>query len=119
MPNGERNATMGFCEMKKMSIFAGVLLLAACQPAAEETVMTETAAIAPVDTVFEERQPDLCHAVDYVPYLSQPGSVVPTLGIDRRYRVVEWRGIETQEYDAQRITFRLDAAGNIYNIDCG
>lgn len=68
---------------------------------------------------LEERQPDLCKAKDYVAYLGQPGTVIQTLGITRNYRVVEYRGIEPQEYDPLRLVFRLDASGNIYNIDCG
>ncbi len=68
---------------------------------------------------LEERQPDLCGARDYTHALSQPGSIIPTLGIAKEYRVVEFRGIEPQEYKPYRIVFRLDASGNIYNIDCG
>lgn len=68
---------------------------------------------------LQEREPDLCGAKQYVPYLTQPGSVIPGLGITKTYRVVEFRGIEPQEYDPNRIVFRLDASGNIYNIDCG
>lgn len=77
--------------------------------------------VAPVEGVsgLESREPDLCHAKDYVPYLSQPASVIPQLGITKPYRVVEYRGIEPQDYNPQRIVFRLDAAGNIYNVDCG
>ena len=47
------------------------------------------------------------------------GSVIPTLGVTRQYRIVEYRGIEPQEYDPLRIVFRLDAAGNIQAVDCG
>ena len=68
---------------------------------------------------LEERAPDLCKAGNYVSALGQSGAIIPTLGITRPYRVVEYRGIEPQEYDPNRIVFRLDAAGNIYNIDCG
>ena len=51
--------------------------------------------------------------------VGQPGAVIPTLGITKELRVVEFRGIEPQEYDSLRIVFRLDQSGNIYNIDCG
>lgn len=68
---------------------------------------------------LQSREPDACHAKDYVSSLGQPGTVIPTLGLTRKFRVVEYRGIEPQEYDPLRIVFRLDAAGNIYNIDCG
>lgn len=68
---------------------------------------------------LQERKPDLCKAETYATSIGQPGSTVPSLGITRSYRVVDYRGIEPQEYDPNRIVFRLDAAGNISNIDCG
>ncbi len=68
---------------------------------------------------LEQREPDTCHAADYVSALGQPGSVIPTLGISRPINVVEWRGLEPQEYNPQRIVFRLDQTGKIFNIDCG
>lgn len=68
---------------------------------------------------LEERKPDACHAKNYSSSVGQPGSVIPTLGVTRDYRVVEYRGIEPQEYDPLRIVFRLDQSGNIYQIDCG
>lgn len=105
--------------MKKFAILAAALALAGCQTTTDEVVTPEPVVQSAADTVFEEREPDLCQAVDYVPYLSQPAAVIPTLGITKAYRVVQWRGIEAQEYDAHRLTFRLDASGNIYNIDCG
>ncbi|MFD2814151.1 hypothetical protein ACFSYD_05905 [Paracoccus aerius] len=67
-----------------------------------------------------ERKPDLCGATkNYGSSVGQPGSVIPTLGITKDYRVVEYRGIEPQDYDPNRIVFRLDAAGTITNVDCG
>lgn len=67
-----------------------------------------------------ERKPDLCGATkNYASSVGQPGSVIPTLGITKEYRVVEYRGIEPQEYNPNRIVFRLDAAGTITNVDCG
>lgn len=67
-----------------------------------------------------ERKPDLCGAAkNHGSTVGQPGSIIPTLGIAKDYRVVEYRGIEPQEYDPNRIVFRLDAAGNISNVDCG
>lgn len=68
---------------------------------------------------LQERKPDLCKAETYRSSMGQPGSSIPSLGITRSYRVVEYRGIEPQNYDPNRIVFRLDAAGNISNIDCG
>ncbi|MDN3712454.1 I78 family peptidase inhibitor [Paracoccus cavernae] len=98
--------------------------LAACAPAPQQIapeVMAPTPVLTPVAGIsgLESREPDACHAKDYTSALGQPGSVIPTLGVTRSFRVVEYRGIEPQEYDPLRIVFRLDQAGNIYNIDCG
>ncbi|MFV0292402.1 MAG: hypothetical protein ACK5II_03945 [Paracoccus sp. (in: a-proteobacteria)] len=83
----------------------------------------QPAGIEPLPTVAEdglaERKPDLCKAGVYATYIGQPGSVVPTLGISKDYRIVEYRGIEPQEYDPNRIVFRLDGTGNISGVDCG
>lgn len=116
---------------------AAALALAACAPATNDSnwaavadpaaaaaapaVVAPTAAAVPVTQIsgLQERAPDACKGSTYVPYLGQPGSLIPTMGITREYRVVQWRGIEPQEYNPLRIVFRLDAAGNIYNIDCG
>lgn len=98
--------------------------LAACAPAySPEPQPVPVVAPLPVPVAgvsgLESREPDACHAKNYVSALGQPGTVIPTLGVTREFRVVEYRGIEPQEYNPLRIVFRLDAAGNIYNIDCG
>ena len=101
---------------------AAAVTLSACAPApAPVAPVPAVSAIAPVSGVagLQEREPDLCKAKDYIGALGQSRAVIPSLGITRTYRVVEYRGIEPQEYDPNRIVFRLDAAGNIYNIDCG
>lgn len=104
-------------------VLAALLPLAACTPAVapESVPQAASAPVTPVAGVagLESREPDACHAKDYVSALGQPGTMIPALGITRDYRVVEFRGIEPQEYDPLRIVFRLDASGNIYNIDCG
>ena len=116
--------------MTRKLIYAVAITLAGCVPVEAPVapdLANEPIAGVPIDGVaetpnapgLEAREPDLCHAIDYVPYLSQPGTVVETLGITRPYRVVPWRGIEAQEYNAGRIVFRLDPSGNIFNIDCG
>lgn len=66
-----------------------------------------------------ERQPDLCGASRQSTAIGQPGGVIQTLGLTKPFRVVEYRGIEPQDYDPNRIVFRLDAAGTITSIDCG
>lgn len=80
-----------------------------------------SAGVVPVAGVagLQEREPDLCGASTYKTYIGQPGSIVPTLGITKSYRIVEFRGIEAQEYDPNRIVFRLDGAGNVQAVDCG
>lgn len=96
--------------------------LAACAPAPQpEPVMPAPAPLAPVAGIsgLQTREPDACHANTYTHALGQPGTIIPSLGVTRDFRVVEYRGIEPQEYDPLRIVFRLDQAGNIYNIDCG
>lgn len=67
-----------------------------------------------------ERKPDLCGASkNYASAIGQPGSIIPSLGVTNDYRVVEYRGIEPQDYVPSRVVFRLDAAGIITNVDCG
>lgn len=76
---------------------------------------------APVDgiTGLTEREPDLCGARKHSAAVGQPASAIAGLGLTKTYRVVEYRGIEPQDYDPNRIVFRLDAAGIITKIDCG
>lgn len=96
--------------------------LAACAPAPQpELAPIAPAPIAPIAGIsgLQSREPDACHAGNYRSSMGQPGTIIPTLGVTRQYRVVEYRGIEPQEYDPLRIVFRLDQGGNIYNIDCG
>lgn len=86
-------------------------------------------AIIPVGQIIEPRvgiaglttrEPTLfCKAETYSGYIGQPGNVIPTLGITRAYRVVEFRGLNPQDYDPNRILFNLDAMGNISKVDCG
>ncbi|MFD2173378.1 hypothetical protein [Rhodobacter lacus] len=108
-----------------LPLTAALLALGACgaspepeMPAQALPVPHMTPAVSQ-DGALEAREPDTCHAADYTSALGQPASVIPTLGITRPINVVEWRGIEPQIYNPQRIVFRLDAAGNIFNIDCG
>lgn len=110
--------------MTRFHALAAVLVLAACTPPIPQTepfAPIPAPALPGTDSVggLQERMPDGCKARDYVQYLGQPGSMIPTIPFTRDHRVVEWRGIEPQEYDPLRIVLRLDQAGNIYNIDCG
>ncbi len=108
----------------KMRSIALVLLLAACVP--PEAGDPPPGAPQPGDLVggdtngtLVEREPDLCHAADYQQYRGQPGTIVTSLGITRRYRVIEFGGIFSQEYDPGRLNFRLSPSGQIERIDCG
>lgn len=110
--------------MTRLTALALSALLAGCVVAPPPpTVVVDPAPVVvpPVTGVagLQSREPDACHAADYRTALGQPGAVIPTLGITRQYRIVEYRGIEPQEYDPLRIVFRLDAAGNIQAVDCG
>ncbi|WP_176804835.1 hypothetical protein [Paracoccus isoporae] len=101
-----------------------VLALSACMaPPQIEEAPVQPPGIEPLPTAYDdgltERKPDLCKASSYAGQIGQPGGVIPTLGIERSYRVVEYRGIEPQEYDPNRIVFRLDEMGNISAVDCG
>lgn len=97
--------------------------LAACTPMpAAEAPLPPQEVVAPASGIagLTTREPTLfCKADSYTSHLGQSGTIIPHLGINRPYRVVEFRGIEPQDYDPNRIIFRLDAAGNITNIDCG
>lgn len=111
--------------MRRLTALALSALLAGCVAAPPPTtVVVDPAPVAvppPVTGVagLQSREPDGCKAATYRSAIGQPGSVIPTLGVTRQYRVVEYRGIEPQEYDPLRIVFRLDAAGNIQAVDCG
>ncbi|MFV0408213.1 MAG: I78 family peptidase inhibitor [Paracoccus sp. (in: a-proteobacteria)] len=112
--------------MKTTHIIAPLVIglaLAGCVRAPANDLPVQPPGIEPLPTAAEdglaERKPDLCKAGTYAAYIGQPGSVIPTLGISKAYRVVEYRGIEPQEYNPNRIAFQLDDAGNISGVDCG
>lgn len=73
----------------------------------------------PAGGSLQERRPDLCGARNYDRFIGQPGAIVPTLGLTRSYRIVEFGGFDQQNYDPNRIVFRLDQTGLIQNVDCG
>lgn len=112
--------------MKRLTALALSALLAGCvvAPPPPAVVVDPAPVVVPPPPVtgvagLQSREPDGCKATTYRSSIGQPGSVIPTLGITRQYRIVEYRGIEPQEYDPLRIVFRLDAAGNIQAVDCG
>ena len=114
-------------QFRLIASFAAICALAGCMSgprgAAGGSDIVQPAGIEalPVsaDDGLVERKPDLCKASLYETQVGQPGSVIPTLGITRTYRVVEFRGIEPQEYDPNRVVFRLDGQGLISGVDCG
>lgn len=109
------------------AIALGVALLAGCQTTtSKDPAPAQPAAPAPYmtpklsqDGIFENREPDTCHAANFKSALGQPSSIISTLGLKQPISVVEWRGIEPPEYNPERIVFRLDQSGKIFNIDCG
>lgn len=91
------------------------------QPAAPIPIPVSDPAPPPAQgiTGLTERKPDLCGAAKIADAVGKPSSVIPTLGLTREYRIVEYRGIEAQVYVPNRVVFRLDEAGTITSIDCG
>lgn len=109
--------------MKKalIALFAVASLAGCMAPQAPVAPVAPLPVVAPVAGIsgLQAREPDACNAGNYRSVLGQPGSMIPALGVAGDYRVVEYRGIEPQEYKAARIVFRLDQAGNVSNVDCG
>ncbi len=111
---------------KLVPILIGAVLLAACAEPPPPPAAQPAGAPQPGDLVsgivgdpLEEREPDLCRAAEHQRFLGQPGSIVPSLGISRRFRVIEFGGIVTQEYDAGRLNFYLAPDGTIQRVVCG
>ena len=99
-----------------------IIGLSACAPVPAPDPQPAQDYVVPTTGVagLTTREPTLfCKAETYTPYIGQPRGVIATLGINRAYRIVEYRGIAPQDYDPNRILFNLDAAGNIASIDCG
>ncbi|MDO5603924.1 MAG: hypothetical protein Q4G25_02060 [Paracoccus sp. (in: a-proteobacteria)] len=113
--------------LRLMASIAAVAALAGCfggpAPQVRDDVIVQPGGIEALPPTAQgalaERKPDLCHAAQYTNQIGQPGSVIPTLGVSRDYRIVEYRGIEPHQYNPNRVVFRLDAAGNIAGVDCG
>lgn len=108
----------------KPQVLALFLLAAACVPV-DETGTNGTGP-QPGDLIggpsgggLVEREPDLCQAAQFQQYLGQPGTIVPSLGITRVYRVIEFGAIYSQEYNPSRINFWLSPTGTIARIGCG
>lgn len=96
--------------------------LAACQPMTEidsSVDPSEEAAVNPNTSGLIERTPDLCGLTNYESYIGQPASALQGLRISRPYRVVPQDSIVSQEYNAGRVNFMLDGAGNVASVTCG
>jgi hypothetical protein len=109
----------------KPHLLAVFLLAVACVPV-DDTATTIGTGPQPGDLIggpsgggLVEREPDLCQAAQYQSYVGQPGTIVPSLGITRVYRVIEFGGIFSQEYNPGRINFWLSPTGEIARIGCG
>lgn len=92
---------------------------AAVQPVAPPTPIVPV--VTPVSSVagLQQKEPDTCGAAKFASAVGQTQAVIPTLGVTRKYRIAEYRGIEPQEYDPLRMVFRLDQAGVITAVSCG
>ncbi|MEQ3748602.1 MAG: I78 family peptidase inhibitor [Celeribacter sp.] len=110
--------------MPKLMI-AGVslTLMAACGPAIppvpETPEIVNPVASVPVGDPLVEREPDLCQLDLVRPYVGQTTAVIPTIGLDRTYRVVKPDDIVTQEYNPRRVNFHTDGYGTITRVACG
>lgn len=107
----------------KPQFLALALLLAGCVPSENPA---DPNGLQPGDLIggqdsggLVEREPDLCQASTYQQYIGQPGTIVPSLGITRETRVIEFGSIFTQEYNPSRINFFLSSTGEIQRISCG
>lgn len=109
---------------KALIVLMALAPLAGCVAPQQQFPVPEVEPMAVLDPVdgmsgLQSREPDSCNAGNYSSALGQHGSIIPSLGVQRDYRIAEYRGIEPQEYDPGRLVFRLDQTGNIREIDCG
>lgn len=104
--------------MKFLGFIPALFLVTACATAPANQPSTEDV-ITPVAPGLMEREPDICGATEYARFIGQPQSILDSLTIARKYRVTEFGGIVTQEYNAYRINFALAADGTISAVSCG
>ncbi|KFI25583.1 hypothetical protein [Paenirhodobacter enshiensis] len=107
------------------AIALGAAMLAGCQSTTQDKAPSEpvpTPYMTPAvqqEGALEQRSPDTCGNKKYSALLGQPGAAIQAAHISQPVSVVEWRGIEPQIYNPERVVFRLDQNGNVFNIDCG
>jgi hypothetical protein len=108
---------------RSLALAACLLLLAACAGPEPDPVTDPVAAegAGPIDVTpgLNEQEPDTCKAADLAALIGQPAAAVAAAGITRPSRIVPLGGLVSQDYDASRVNFRLDAAGLVARIDCG
>ena len=70
-----------------------------------------------------QREPDLCGAAGFQGVVGHPrtdvAQVVAAAGGIAKMRVIPFGSIITQDYDAARVNFMLDAAGLVLSVSCG
>ncbi|QDC08389.1 hypothetical protein FHY55_03635 [Oceanicola sp. D3] len=106
--------------MKALKALILLTALSACQPPVETLPEDDAPIQDNVDSGLVEREPDICGASAYrTSAIGQPASVIPTLGVTRKTRVIPHGGIVTQEYNPYRMNFYLDSTGLISRVTCG
>ena len=66
-----------------------------------------------------DREPDTCGAQSLQNMLGQSASIVPGLALEGPFRIVKPDDIVTQEYNAQRVNFRVNGSGIVTRVSCG
>ncbi|MFT6223052.1 MAG: hypothetical protein ACJA1F_000890 [Paracoccaceae bacterium] len=122
-------------DMKRKLILGLVVGLAGCAPVIpvdpvtgfedfdiSETVLQQTSE----DQTGEdqtgglvERTPDSCGAEPMQAFIGQPQNTAPLMTSERPMRIINPGDLVTQEYNAQRINFTVDATGIILRVACG
>lgn len=121
--------------MRHVMVLAALGFLAACQqtvdtdlpdqplPDAEiivEDALDETGQpIVSAGESLEFREPDTCKSEQLPDVIGQSPDIIPTLGLTEAVRIIQPGDIVTQEYDAYRTNFYLDATGLIAEVKCG
>lgn len=104
--------------MRFLTFLPALFLVVACATAPADQPESDNA-ITPDPSGLQQREPDICGATEYARFIGQPQSILDSLTIARKYRVTEFGGIVTQEYNAYRINFALAADGTISAVSCG
>lgn len=121
--------------MRYMVVLAALGVLAACQqtvdtdlpdqPMPDAEIIVEDALdenglpLVSEGESLEFREPDTCKSEKLPDVIGQGVDIIPTLGLTEAVRIVQPGDIVSQEYDAYRTNFYLDANGLIVEVKCG